>query len=75
MKLCIDCEHCGIPKSIVPDQQVPFFYCTRPNLVTGAPGKLGFVDCKTERSRLELCGPEGRFWAKKAVVVSGGKGK
>lgn len=74
-KFCIDCEHCTAPKPIVPDQRVPFFYCTRPNLVTGAPGKVGTVECKQERGRVELCGPEGKFWAKKPVIVSGGKGK
>lgn len=74
-KFCIDCEHCATPEATVPDQKISFFYCTRPNLVTGAPGKVGWVECKMERGRWELCGPEGKFWSKKVVVVSGGKGK
>ena len=73
MKFCIDCQYCEAPPTIIPDQKITFFYCVRPNLVTSVPGRVGTVECKVERGREELCGPEGKFWAKKPVVVAGKK--
>jgi len=62
VKFCIDCRYSEEFKPQIPDAKKYTYYCTRPDMVTGAPGKVAWTECRVERGMVELCGPDARFF-------------